>query len=46
MPFTVLLSKIPFRNGGRLPLKDHGLGVKIKNSVKNLMSSTYEINVN
>jgi len=38
-------SKIPFRNGGRHPLKDHGLGVEIKNSVKSLMSSTYEIDV-
>ncbi len=38
-------SKIPFKNGVRLPLKDHGLGVKIKKSVKSLMNSTYEINV-
>ncbi|WP_455279824.1 mandelate racemase/muconate lactonizing enzyme family protein [[Eubacterium] cellulosolvens] len=38
-------SKIPFKNGGRLPLKNHGLGVKIKNSVKSLMTSTSKIDV-
>ena len=38
-------SKIPFKNGVRLPLKDHGLGVKIKNSVKSLMNFTSELNV-
>lgn len=38
-------SRIPFKNGGRLPLKDHGLGVKIKNSVKSLMDSTSKIDV-
>lgn len=38
-------SRIPFKNGGRLPLKDHGLGVKIKNSVKSLMGSTSKIDV-
>ncbi|WP_455368480.1 mandelate racemase/muconate lactonizing enzyme family protein [[Eubacterium] cellulosolvens] len=39
-------SKIPFKNGGRVPLKEPGLGVKIKNSVKSLMSSNSEINLN
>ncbi|OGD53875.1 hypothetical protein A3K80_06285 [Candidatus Bathyarchaeota archaeon RBG_13_38_9] len=39
-------SRIPFKNGGRFPLKDHGLGVKIKNSVKTLMGSTSKIDVN
>lgn len=38
-------SRIPFKNGGRLPLKDHGLGLKIKNSVKGLMASTSKIDV-
>jgi L-alanine-DL-glutamate epimerase-like enolase superfamily enzyme len=38
-------SRTPFKNGGRLPLKDHGLGVKIKNSVKSLMSSTSKIDI-
>ena len=38
-------SKIPFKNGGRFPLKDHGLGVKIRKSINDLMKYTTEINV-